>query len=95
MLASMYEKPNIDDAILRELVGQVSKAVPAGQSERAVTTVISRPMWEAWCRATGIPKGAKPSEWRGIDSYRVYGSKTVVIESSEMVAVSFAGRYEG
>ena len=86
-------KPDtLDDAILRELVDQVAKAA-GNESERSVTTVITRPMWEAWCRATGIPEGAQPSEWRGVGSYRVYGSETVVIESPEMAAVSFRGRY--
>lgn len=80
-----------DDDILRALIRQVAKAMPPGQSETAVTTVVTRPMWQAWCRATGIPEDSEPTEWIGAhNTHRIYGSRTIIVESGHMAAVSFA-----
>ena len=79
-----------DDEILRQLIHQVSKAKPKGGNETAVTTYVTRPMWKAWCRAAGIPEDSEPTEWNGCHTCRVYGSKTIIIESEQMAAISFA-----
>jgi len=77
--------------IVRHLVQQVTRAVPKGGSERDVTTIITKSMWDDWCKATGIPCGTKPGGWNGIvDTNRVYGSETIVVKSPLYAAVSFA-----
>lgn len=78
-----------DAEIMCMLIGQVSKAVPAGGTERDVTTIISQPMWQAWCRAVGKPEDSQPTEWgTGPDHNRVYGSRTLVVDNPKMLAVS-------
>lgn len=84
--------PITDEQIVRALIVQVASAVPPGGNERDVTTVISRPMWNAFCRATGIPEDSEPTRWVGAnETRRVYGSATVVVENGEMISVSFCG----
>lgn len=84
-----------DDDILRSLIYQVSKAVPAGKTEQDVTTIITRPMWDAWCRAAGIPVGSEPGTWKGaVNTVRVYGSHTIVVDGSMMFSVSFQRRLQ-
>ena len=83
-----------DDDILRQLIHQVAKAVPKGENETAVTTVVTRPLWNAWCRAAGIPENSEPTGWDGCHANRIYGSKTIVVESDAMAAVSFASGQE-
>jgi len=79
-----------DREILCRLIEQVAKAVPEGKAETSVRTIVSRPMWDAWCKATGIPIGSNPTEWKGpVATYRIYGSQTEVVESDTMFAVSF------
>lgn len=78
-----------DEEVMCALIHQVTKAA-AGGNERDVRTIITRGMWDAFCRAADIPEGSEPTEWKGIHStYRVYGSETVVIESSEMKSFSY------
>lgn len=80
---------NADDRIMHALIGQVARAVPKGGTERDVTTIISIPMWRAWCRAVGMPEDSQPTEWGiGVESNRVYGSRTIVVENDKMIAVS-------
>lgn len=79
-----------DDEILRHLVHQVSRATPKGKTEAAVTTIITRPMWNAFCRAINIPEDSEPTGWIGPMSVRVYGSNTIVVDMPEMAAISFA-----
>ncbi len=77
-----------DFQIMCALVGQVQKAAQ-GRSERDVTTLISRPMWNAFCRATELKEDTSPSEWLGIHkTARVYGSKTIIIERPDFWSVS-------
>jgi hypothetical protein len=86
-----------DEEIMCALIGQVSKARDAIQRDRGgccpetvVTTVISRPMWDAFCRATGTPVGTAPTPWLGLGhTHRVYGSETHIMESDEMYAFSY------
>ncbi len=79
-----------DADILRALIEQVSKAVPNGGNETDVITLVSRPMWRAWCRGAGIPEGSQPTEWIGSYTFRIYGSRTIIVESELMAAASFA-----
>jgi hypothetical protein len=80
-----------DHELTSALIGQVGKAVPKGENELSVTTLITRPMWEAWCRACNLPEDSEPTEWLGSkETIRVYGSRTIVIESDMMASVSFA-----
>lgn len=77
-----------DREIMIALIGQVANAAQ-GSVETKVRTVISRPMWRAWCRAVGVPQNSKPTAWLGIGkTIRVYGSETIVFESDEMVSAS-------
>lgn len=80
-----------DDLIMVALIDQVQKAMSKDKckNERDVTTIISRPMWRAWNRAVESPEDAEPTEWNPIECHRVYGSKTIVVESDSMAAVSF------
>lgn len=64
----------LDDEVMRALIEQVSKAVPEGGSEHDVLTIITRPMWEIWCRAVGFPIGCLPL-W---PDRTVYGSVTLL-----------------
>lgn len=81
----------LDEQIMLELVGQVACVARNGKPETAVTTIITRPMWAAFCRATGMPPNCEPTEWFGVKkTRRVYGSRTIVVEAEEMAAVSFA-----
>lgn len=78
-----------DEQIMCALIGQVAAAA-GGQVESSVETRISRPMWRAWCRAVKVPEDSEPTEWLGIHkTLRVYGSRTVIVESEEMFAASF------
>jgi hypothetical protein len=78
-----------DFQIMKALMDQVRKAVPLGGSERDVTTIISRPMWQAWCRAVDMPENSEPTEWLGIHkTMRVYGSRTIVVENPKWLACS-------
>lgn len=81
-----------DDSIMRALVAQVSAAVPrkSGGSEQDVTTLITRPMWEAFLRAVGEPPGTEPSPEWSKTAVRVYGSCTVVFEAEHMASISFS-----
>ncbi len=82
----------LDQDLMCALVHQVTKAVPkkSGGCESDVTTVITRPLWRRWCRAVGLPKNCEPTGWVGITkTRRVYGSKTIVVESDVEVAISF------
>lgn len=79
-----------DEEIFCALVEQVSKAVPKGGSEQDVRTIITRPMWNSFCRAVEIPENSIPTDHIGIKSIRVYGSETIVVESEKMAACSFA-----
>jgi len=71
------------------LIKQVTLAAK-GDSELNVVTIITKPMWRAFLRACGgtdFEKGA--TEWLGIGAtYRVYGSKTIVVDSRNMASVS-------
>lgn len=79
-----------DNEIMRALIGQVMKATPKKRSELDVVTFITKPMWQAFCRASGTPVDAKPTEWLGAKSVRVFGSKTVVLNSKKLQSVSFS-----
>lgn len=70
---------SLDDEVMRALIHQVSKAVPEGGSERDVLTIVMRPMWEMWCRATRLPANSIPDNKSG---NRIYGSFTVLIDSA-------------
>jgi len=76
--------------IVHALIKQVSLARPDGESERAVTTLITRPLWKRWLAFFGSPEDTEPTEWLGTSSERIYGSKTIVIESDRLESVSFA-----
>jgi hypothetical protein len=78
----------MEDEIMRALIGQVSKAA-GGDNEQNVITYITRPLWDAFCRATKMPEGCLPTSWRGINNTRrVYGSETILLESSEWFSFS-------
>ncbi len=77
-----------DDTIMCELIQQVTKAVPAGKSELAVTTVITLPMWQAWCRAVELPTWALPHHGWG-----VYGSFTIVLDCEELFSYSYPTKH--
>lgn len=81
-----------DSQIAFALIHQVTKAVPAtcGANEQSVRTIITRPMWKAWCRFTVSPENSEPTAWLGKKTLRVYGSETIVVESDVMQSVSFA-----
>ncbi len=80
---------NADDRIMHALIHQVARAVPAGGTDQDVTTIISTPMWAAWCRAVGKPEDSEPTEWgTGPNHNRVYGSRTLVVDHPKMLAVS-------
>lgn len=80
----------LDDRTMRDLIQQVQRAMPPGKTEDAVTTRISRPMWNRFCRATGMPENCKPTELRGIhNTRRVFGSRTIIVESDQEFSVSF------
>lgn len=83
-----------DDEILRALINQVLKAAH-GRVETEVVTYITKPMWNAFCRATGLPKNSSPTEWLGIHkTIRVFGSHTIVLPSKKMASVSFCAHVE-
>lgn len=69
--------------IIFALIEQVTKARPPGGNEQEVITVISRPMWDLWCESLGATEPVDPSNVWSTDCWRVYGSETVVVESTE------------
>lgn len=80
-----------DQDVLRALMRQVHRAMPAGQSERSVKTLITRPMWRAFLRSIKEPENLEPTDWIGLRrTVRVWGSETIVIESSEFFSISYA-----
>lgn len=78
--------------LLRSLIEGVATNVPEGGSERDVITLVSRPLWEIWCRMTDLPKDTLPSDWKKDQCARIYGSETILVDSSDFFAVSFACR---
>lgn len=82
-----------DEEIMCALICQVASALQAsdkGNSERDVTTLVTRPLWNQWLRAVGLQQNCTPSEWLGQDfTRRIYGSKTIVLESELFRSVSF------
>jgi hypothetical protein len=79
-----------EDEVMCALIRQVAKAVPCGGNEPDVRTYITRPMWKLWCIAVGIPLNAKPGPWNSVNSFRVYGSETVIVESPHFLSWSEA-----
>lgn len=83
-----------DEEIMTTLIGQVLLATYAAAdfrpmaSERDVVTLITRPMWEAFCRAAAIPPHSMPTEWKGVKSIRVFGSETKIVESDQWWSLS-------
>lgn len=82
-----------DDEILRALIHQVMKAAN-GKSEQEVVTYITRPMWRAFCRATGTPTTATPTGWAGSATVRVFGSRTIVVPSTKLESISFCAHVQ-
>lgn len=82
-----------DTDIQRALMHQVYRAqqcLPSQENERNVTTLITRAMWKIWLRACGRPETDEPTDWLGIEeTRRVYGSRTIVIESEALWSVSY------
>jgi hypothetical protein len=76
------------DKVICALIGQVADAVPPSGNEQDVITHISRPMWNLWCRAVGEPEHSTPSPQWSLHGNRVYGSRTIIVESDEYFAVS-------
>lgn len=87
--------PNERD-ILCALVGQVQRAA-AGDSEATVTTLVTRPMWALWCKATRMggvePETLIPCQFQvnGVTMRpaRIFGSRTYIIPGDQLVSVSF------
>lgn len=91
----MKPKPSHNHEITCALIGQVSSAVPKGQSELSVTTIITRQMWRAFQTEIGGNPDSEPTEWLGIQgTSRVYGSKTIVVGGEGMRSVSFPSELE-
>lgn len=86
----------IYDEIVPALCEGVLQAVrtgPHGITEQSVVTLISRPLWKRWCLACGDPVTCEPTDWLGAhQTYRVFGSRTVVIEDAGYWAVSWVPR---
>lgn len=86
-----------DQDIMLALIGQVADAhanlkknICGPCTEADIQTIISRPMWNAFCRATKMPENSKPTPWLGIHkTRRVYGSATHVVESEHMFSFSY------
>lgn len=74
--------------VISALITQVTncRETKGFQTERDVTTFISRPMWEIFCGCSPAPA---PTKWIGIhNTHRVYGSKTFVVESDTLFSYS-------
>lgn len=89
---SAFSPASSDIHIVCALIDQVTKAVPPGRSEQAVTTWISRPLWERFMRFCGEDAKVLPTEWlMPIElTRRVYGSRTIIVESELEFSVSKA-----
>jgi hypothetical protein len=84
-----------EQLVIFTLIDQVQNALKSrlgevpGICERDVRTVITRPMWNVFCRAIGVPENSTPTEWLGLhNTIRVAGSETIVIESDEWWSAS-------
>lgn len=73
-------------ALVRQVMACLH-SMPPGCNERDVRTYISRGMWRAFVAELGLP-GGEPTEWKGKDTRRVYGSETIVIERPGMWSFS-------
>ena len=83
-----------DNEIMRALINQVMKAAH-GKPETEVVTFITKPMWRAFCRATGLPRNSSPTEWQGIKkTIRVFGSHTIIVPGKKLASVSFCAHVE-
>lgn len=90
--------PN-ETQVLRALVNQVQRAA-AGDSESTVTTLCTRAMWAAWCRATRMgevePETLVACQWQvnGVTHRpaRIFGSPTRIIPGDGFFSVSFKAR---
>lgn len=81
-----------DHDIIHALYVQVVSAMPAGRSEVAVQTVISRPLWRRFMAAVGCHPDSEPTPWLGcsLKTRRVWGSETIVVESEHEFSYSRA-----
>jgi len=86
---------NTDIQVMRALMNQVCCAVASVEkktgdkiSELDIVTFVTRPMWQAWLRALCLPEDSEPTGWIGEETVRVFGSRTVIVESTATVAVS-------
>ena len=72
-------------------MGQVARAAAVDSffSERDVVTYITRPLWRVWLRWAGCSEDQEPTEWIGNSTRRVFGSRTVVVESNDYASVSY------
>ncbi len=68
-----------DYDIMRALVAQVERAIAQAGPHARTLTVISRPMWRAWCRALGEPEYGEPGP-----KDLLYGSPVCVIEDPRL-----------
>jgi hypothetical protein len=50
-------------------------------------------LWRLFCRATNVPEDSEPTDWIGLGTLRINGSRTIVVESEEMAAISFGSRW--
>lgn len=76
------------EQVMCALIGQVARAAQGG-TEQDVTTLITRPLWRTWNLAVGNHIDAPPTDWIGIEgTNRVYGSKTIIVESEELWSIS-------
>lgn len=66
---------------LRNYLIEEVRFAAGNDTERDVITLISKPMWAAWCREMGDPEDSKPTEWLGQGkTRRVFGSKTFLVD---------------
>lgn len=78
-----------DDQLMRALIHQVRRATPPKGSECDVRTIITKPMWKRFLRATKTPYG-EPTVWQGKGTRRVFGSETILVDAREQFAISYA-----
>jgi hypothetical protein len=78
----------ITRALIRQVLAALQDATIGGMTEANVLTYVTRPMWEAFLRYQGLPEVTPPTPWQGVDTVRIFGSETIIVESEEWWSLS-------
>ena len=74
-------------ALKRQVFRCLKKGVTTGQ----VVTIVTRPMWKAWCRFVGTPETSMPynCSWAHPMKEQICGTTTLIAPGETMASLSY------